>query len=79
MHVTCSLAIMIVLYSMDITDTVFFYVLNIINNSLAKHKGNHTREGLFICDKIHVDFHKTFASIFTAFTISILEILLQTS
>ena len=29
-----------------------------------KHKGNHSREEVFICDKTHVDFHKTFASIF---------------
>ena len=30
----------------------------LINNSLAKHKGNHSREGVFVCDKTHVEFHK---------------------
>ena len=30
---------------------------------------------VFICDKTHVDFHQTFASIFSAFTTSILKIL----
>ena len=47
----------------------------LINNSRAKHKGNHSREGVFICDKTHVDFHKTFAAIFSAYTTSILKIL----
>ena len=27
---------------------------------MNKTKGNHSREGVFICDKTHVDFHKTF-------------------
>ena len=40
-----------------------------------KHKGNHSHEGVFICDKMHVDFRKTFASIFSAYTTSILKIL----
>ena len=47
----------------------------LINNSLAKHKENHSREGVFICDKTHVDFHKTFALIFSAYTTSIFKII----
>ena len=47
----------------------------LINNSWAKHKENYSREGVFICDKTHVDFHKTFASIFSAYTTSIFKIL----
>ena len=31
------------------------YESKIIDNSGAKHKGNHI---IFICDKRHVDFHK---------------------
>ena len=42
-----------------------------INNSRANHKENHSREGVFICGKTHVDSHKTFASIFSAYTPSI--------
>ena len=34
-----------------------------------------SREGVFICDKTHVDFHKTLASIFLAYSTSILKIL----
>ena len=26
---------------------------------MTKHKGNHSREGVFISDKTQVDFHKT--------------------
>ena len=50
----------------------------LINNSWAKHKENHSREGVFICDKTHVDFHKTFASILSAYTTSMLKILSET-
>ena len=35
------------------------------------------KESLYICDKTHVDFHKTFASIFSAYTTSALKILSQ--
>ena len=27
----------------------------LINNSRAKHKGNHSHEGIFICDKTHAN------------------------
>ena len=42
---------------------------------MTKHKENH--EGVFICDKTHVvvDFDKSFASIFSAYTTSLLKIL----
>ena len=43
-----------------------------LNNSCAKPKGNHSREGVFIRDNTQADFHKTFASIFSADTTSIL-------
>ena len=33
------------------------------------------KENQFIGDKTHVDFHKTFATIFSAYTTSILKIL----
>ena len=39
----------------------------LINNS----KKNHSCEGVFICGKTHVDFHKTLTSIFSAYTTSI--------
>ena len=42
---------------------------------MSKTQKNHSREGVFICDKTHVDFHKTFASIFSAYTTSIFKIL----
>ena len=42
-------------------------------------KANHSHEEVFICDKTHVDFHKTFASNFSAYTTSILKILSQTN
>ena len=41
---------------------------------MSKTQGNHSREGVFICDKTHVDFRETFASIFLAYTTSILKI-----
>ena len=34
----------------------------LIKNSCAIHKGNHSREGVFVCDKTHIEFDKTFAS-----------------
>ena len=43
-----------------------------------QNKENHSREGVFICDKTHVDFHKTFASILSAYTTSMLKILSET-
>ena len=39
----------------------------LINNS----KKNHSCEGVFICGKTHVDFHKTLTSIFSTYTTSI--------
>ena len=63
------------LLSLTFVSKTFNITSKIINNSCAKHKGNHSREGVFICDKTHVDFHKTFASIFSAYTTSILKIL----
>ena len=64
-----------ILYIHTNIHTYVFTLQKLINNSSAKHKGNHSREGVFICDKTHVDFHKTFASIFSAYTTSILKIL----
>ena len=46
----------------------------LINNSkkmIAVNTKNHSCEGLFICGKTHVDFHKTLTSIFSAYTTSI--------
>ena len=42
---------------------------------MSKLKENHSRQPVFMCDKTHVDFHKTFVSIFSAYTTSILKIL----
>ena len=42
---------------------------------MTKHEGNHSREGVFICDKTHVGFHKTSAPIFSTYTTFILKIL----
>ena len=67
----------LIIYIVNIScEFMLFITSKIINNSCAKHKENHSREGVFICDKTHVDFHKTFASIFSAYTTSILNILL---
>ena len=44
----------------------------------AKHKGKPSPEAVFVCHETHVDFHKTFASNFSAYTISILKILSET-
>ena len=47
------------------------FELNLINNSWEKYKGNHnccTR--VYKSDKTDVDFHKTFISIFSAYTTS---------
>ena len=46
-----------------------------IKNLQAKHKANRSREGVFIRDKTHVDFHKIFASIFSAYTTLLMKIL----
>ena len=46
-----------------------------VYSAFAKHNENHSREGVFIGDETHADFHKTFASIFSAYTTSILKIL----
>ena len=46
----------------------------LINNSkkiIAVNTKNHSSEGVFICGKTHVDFHKTLTSIFSAYTTSI--------
>ena len=40
---------------------------------------NHSREGLFICDKAHVHFYQIFVSIFSAYTTSILKVFSQTN
>ena len=42
---------------------------------MSKTQKNHSREGVSVCDKTHVGFHKTLASIFSAYTTSILKIL----
>ena len=49
-------------------------ISKIINNSnkiIAVNTKNHSCEGVFICGKTHVDFHKTLTSIFSAYTTSI--------
>ena len=46
---------------------------------MEKHKGNHSRARVYIGDKTQVDFHKSFTSIFPAYTISIVKILLKTN
>ena len=38
-----------------------------------KHKGNHSCEGVFICDKTDMGLHKTFVSNFLAHTTSIYQ------
>ena len=46
----------------------------LINNSkkiIAVNTKNHSCEGVFICGKTHVDFHKTLTSIFSAYTTSV--------
>ena len=47
--------------------------------SKTQSKGNHNPSSGFISDKTHVDYHKTFASIFSAYTTSMLQILSQTN
>ena len=44
---------------------------NWFNNSKksAVNTKNHSCEGVFICGKTHVDFHKTLTSIFSAYTV----------
>ena len=54
----------------------YFIFKTLINNSWAKHKGNHNRSSGFISDKTHVGYHKTFDSIFSAYTTSILKFFL---
>ena len=47
---------------------------------IKKHtKGNHNRSSGFISDKTHGNFDKIFASVFSAYTTSILKIILQTN
>ena len=36
---------------------------------MSKTQTNHSRNGDFICEKIYVDFHKTFTSILSAYVI----------
>ena len=36
---------------------------------MSKTQTNHSRSGDFICEKTHVDFHKTFTSILSAYVI----------
>ena len=43
----------------------------IIKKKTAVNTKNHSCEGVFICGKTHVDFHKTLTSIFSAYTTSI--------
>ena len=37
---------------------------------MTKHKGNHSHEGVFICNKTRVQYHKIFVSNFSAKTTS---------
>ena len=46
---------------------------------MSKTHKNHNRSSGFISDKTHVDYHETFASIFSAYTTSTLKILSQTN
>ena len=43
----------------------------IFQKKSAVNTKNHSCEGVFICGKTHVDFHKTLTSIFSAYTTSI--------
>ena len=43
----------------------------IIQKKSAVNTKNHSCEGVFICGKTHVDFHKTLTSILSAYTTSI--------
>ena len=45
--------------------------LNNSNKIIAVNTKKHSCEGVIICGKTHVDFHKTLTSIFSAYTTSI--------
>ena len=49
----------------------FQKLINNSNKIIAVNTKNHSCEGVFICGKTHVDFHKTLTSIFSAYTTSI--------
>ena len=49
----------------------FQKLINSSNKIIAVNTKNHSCEGVFICGKTHVDFHKTLTSIFSAYTTSI--------
>ena len=49
----------------------FQKLMNNSNKIIAVNTKNHSCEGVFICGKTHVDFHKTLTSIFSAYTTSI--------
>ena len=49
----------------------FQKLINNSNKIIAVNTKNHSCEGVFICGKTHVDFHKTVTSIFSAYTTSI--------
>ena len=49
----------------------FQKLINNSNKVIAVNTKNHSCEGVFICGKTHVDFHKTLTSIFSAYTTSI--------
>ena len=49
----------------------FQKLINNSNKIIAVNTKNHSCEGVFICGKTRVDFHKTLTSIFSAYTTSI--------
>ena len=49
----------------------FQKLINNSNKIIAVNTKNHSCEGVFVCGKTHVDFHKTLTSIFSAYTTSI--------
>ena len=65
---------------MQIRTILYQYIKTLFKNSLIIHEQNTkeiiaVKESLYVIIKTHVDFHKTFASIFSAYTTSILKIL----